>query len=63
MALFWEAIHAIGHALLPVAVALLFEELTVGGLVRLILAPWPPTGKPKERKHSENHSGDHPCSH
>jgi hypothetical protein len=31
--------------LLPVAAGLLLEELTLGGLVRLLLAPWPGTGK------------------
>ena len=31
----------IGPALLPTAAALLFEELTYGGLVRLLLAPRP----------------------
>jgi hypothetical protein len=30
-----------GAALLPVVAALLFEELTLGGLVRLLIAPWP----------------------
>jgi hypothetical protein len=35
----------LGAALLPVAAALLFEELTFGGLVRLLLAPWPGTRK------------------
>ncbi len=29
--------------LLPVAAGLLLEELTLGGLVRLLLAPWPGT--------------------
>jgi hypothetical protein len=47
-----KAMHAIGRALLPVAVGLLFEELTLGGLVRLILAPWPRTAKNRERKHT-----------
>jgi hypothetical protein len=34
--------------LLPVAAALLFEELTFGGLVRLMLAP-----RPENRKRGE----------
>ena len=32
-------------ALLPLAAALLLEELTYGGLVRLLLAPRPETGE------------------
>lgn len=36
-----DAMNGLGAALLPVAAALLFEELTFGGLVRLLLAPWP----------------------
>jgi hypothetical protein len=39
------------EVLLPVAAALLLEELTYGGLVRLLLAPRPETGKPKEPIH------------
>jgi hypothetical protein len=41
MNLLGEAMSGLGAALLPVAAALLFEELTFGGLVRLLLAPWP----------------------
>jgi len=40
-----DAMSGLGAALLPVVAALLFEELTFGGLVRLLLAPWPGTGK------------------
>jgi hypothetical protein len=45
MHLLAEAMNGLGAVLLPVAVGLLFEELTFGGLVRLMLAPWPGTGK------------------
>jgi hypothetical protein len=45
MSLMADAMSGIGAALLPVAAALLFEELTFGGLVRLLLAPWPGTRK------------------
>jgi hypothetical protein len=45
MSLLADAMSGLGAALLPVAAALLFEELTFGGLVRLLLAPWPGTGK------------------
>jgi hypothetical protein len=38
-----DAMSGLGGALLPVAAALLFEELTFGGLVRLLIAPWPGT--------------------
>ena len=41
MRLLADAMSGLGAALLPVAAALLFEELTFGGLVRLLLAPWP----------------------
>lgn len=40
-----DAMRGFGAALLPVVAALLFEELTFGGLVRLLLAPRPGAGK------------------
>jgi hypothetical protein len=43
MDLFGEAMSGFGAVLLPVAAGLLLEELTFGGLVRLILAPRPAT--------------------
>ena len=46
--------------LLPVASALLLEELTYGGLVRLLLAPKPGSGKRGEPNHQE---GGRKCSH
>ena len=45
MSLLAEAMSGVGATLLPVAAALLFEELTFGGLVRLLIAPWPGTRK------------------
>jgi hypothetical protein len=45
MNLLADAMSGMGAALLPVVAALLFEELTFGGLVRLLLTPWPGTGK------------------
>jgi hypothetical protein len=45
MRLLADAMSGFGAALLPVAAALLFEELTFGGLVRLLIAPWPGTRK------------------
>lgn len=35
-----EAMSGLGAALLPVAAGLLLEELTLGGLVRLVMIPW-----------------------
>jgi hypothetical protein len=40
-----DSMSGLGAALLPVAAALLFEELTFGGLVRLLIAPWPGSRK------------------
>jgi hypothetical protein len=44
VALFSYAFELLRVALLPLAAALLLEELTYGGLVRLLLAPRPGTG-------------------
>lgn len=40
-----EALSGLGAVLLPVAAGLLLEELTLGGLVRLLLARRPGTGR------------------
>ncbi len=45
MNLLAEAMNGLGAVLLQVVGLLLFEELTFGGLVRLLLAPRPGTGK------------------
>ena len=45
MNLLMEATNGLGAALLPVAAALLFEELTCGGLARLLIVPWPRSHK------------------
>lgn len=60
MSLLLDAMGGLGAVLLPVAAGLLLEELTLGGLVRLLLAPWPGTGKRREHK---NHHGGGKCSH
>ena len=60
MNLLMHAISGFGAALLPVAAALLLEELTYGGLVRLLLAPRPGHGQPKEPNHR---NGGGKCSH
>ena len=48
-----EAMNSLGAALLPVAAGLLFEELTLGGLVRLLLAPRPETRRRIERTYEK----------
>ena len=45
MSLLTDAMGGLGGALLPVVAGLLLEELTLGGLVRLLVAPWPRAGK------------------
>jgi hypothetical protein len=60
MILLAEAMGGLGAVLLPVAAGLLLEELTFGGLVRLLLAPRPATGKRKE--HNQRKGGGK-CSH
>jgi hypothetical protein len=56
MHLLMEAIDGLGAALLPVVTGLLFEELTYGGLVRLLLAKWPGTGK-QDQNHNKKGEG------
>jgi hypothetical protein len=60
MNLFSDALAGLGAVLLPIAAGLLFEELTLGGLVRLLLAPRPGTGKQGEHT---NRNGGRKCSH
>jgi len=76
MTLMDEAANGLGAVLLPVVAGLLFEELTLGGLVRLLIAPWPKTnahGAPgggslplkcscSERNHHVA-NGENKCSH
>ena len=52
MILLASSMHGLEAALLPVAAALLFEELTLGGLARLLIAPWPVS-----RKHGAARTG------
>ena len=63
MTLLDEAANGLGAALLPVVTGLLLEELTFGGLVRLLLAPWPKTRKRSERNHPATTNGERKCSH
>ncbi len=60
MSLLAHAMSSFEVVLLPAAAALLLEELTYGGLVRLLLAPRPETGKPKEPNYR---NGGRKCSH
>jgi hypothetical protein len=56
MNLLTEAMDGLGAALLPVVAALLLEELTYGGLVRLLLAPWPEpedNSEPQQKRRRE----------
>lgn len=50
----------LGALLLPIVAGLLLEELTFGGLVRLLLAPWPENRK--RREHMNRKDGGK-CSH
>ena len=63
MTLLEEAANGMGAVLLPVVAGLLLEELTFGGLVRLLIAPWPKTRKRSERNHLEEKTGERKCSH
>jgi hypothetical protein len=60
MSLLTEAMSRLGALLLPVAAALLLEELTFGGLVRLLVAPWPGSRNDSDRN---NPKGEGKCSH
>lgn len=48
-----DAMSVLGAALLPVVVGLLLEELTFGGLVRLLLAPRPEARVCRSRRAEE----------
>lgn len=60
MKLLTEAMRGLGPVLLQVVAALALEELTFGGLVRLLLAPWPGARKQKEHNRTK---GEGRCSH
>jgi len=61
MNLLLEAMNVLGGVLLPLAAALLFEELTFGGLVRLLLARRPHSNTLKG--HTHHFHGGTKCSH
>lgn len=60
MSWFDSVIAFLGKVLLPIATALLLEELTYGGLVRLLLALRP--GDQKQVSHQQRQGGGK-CSH
>jgi hypothetical protein len=53
MNLLTEAMSCLGAVLLPAVAVLLLEELTYGGLVRLLVAPWPGTERAKKHNQQE----------
>jgi hypothetical protein len=74
MKLLTEFMNGLGAVLLQLVTLLLLEELTFGGLVRLLLAPRPGAGRrgvPCDRSESQgcergehnNRKGDGRCSH
>ena len=70
MTLVADSMSGLGAALLPVVAALLFEELTFGGLVRLLIAPRPGSRKDgaasgvlsQTRGRDEHKNGNHPTN-
>jgi hypothetical protein len=64
MILLDDSLDGLGAVLLPVVAGLLLEELTLGGLARLLLAPWWGTGKGRNRNSNHNNpKGVGKCSH
>jgi hypothetical protein len=64
MNLLMEAMKSLGAVMLQIVAALLLEELTFGGLVRLFVSPWPGAGRGRKHKDSGNrHKGEGQCSH
>ena len=61
MNLLLDALNGFGAVLLPVVAALLFEEFTFGGLVRLLLARRPHSHN--KRSHNQPLRGGTKCSH
>ena len=61
MNLLLDAMNGLGAVMLPIVAALLFEEFTFGGLVRLFLARRPHSSKLKG--HAHHLRGDRKCSH
>ena len=61
MSFLLHAINGLGAVLLPVVAALLFEEFTFGGLVRLLLVRRPHSSKLKS--HTHHLRGGTKCSH
>jgi hypothetical protein len=60
MSVLGSAIPCLEAALLPLASALLLEELTYGGLVRLLLTPKPESSR---QRGVPRHEGERKCLH
>jgi hypothetical protein len=60
MTLLDEVSNGLGAMLLPIVAGLLLEELTFGGLVRLLIAPRP---HPRKQTESKPLEGERKCSH
>jgi hypothetical protein len=58
-----EAMNGLGAVLLRVVAGLLLEELTFGGLVRLLMAPLPGPRKRRELDNRNNLKGERKCWH
>jgi hypothetical protein len=58
MNLLTDAMGGLGGALLPVVAGLLLEELTLGGLVRLLIAPRPDAHKQLEHNRQRETGND-----
>jgi len=63
MILLDDSVDSLSAALLPVVAGLLLEELTLGGLARLFLAPWWRTRKGRMKNTKHNLKGVGKCSH
>lgn len=63
MNLLTNAFSGLGAVLLPVAMGLLLEELMFGGLVRLLLAPWPVSRKQRVAGKRHGAAGRKPGEH
>lgn len=58
MTLLDEIATRLGALLLPIVAGLLVEEMTLGGLVRLLITPWP-----RHKKQTNHPKGETKCSH
>ncbi len=59
MTLLDEIASRLGALLLPLVAGLLLEEMTLGGLVRLLITPWP---RHRKQTNSTDSEGETKCS-